>query len=200
VALLIPGQTELSADEAAELRRHLALCATCAEEAAWIKGERTAESSRPGRAAAAGARRVWPWAVAAAAAVLLAAFVPAWLRPAPVEIETGVVGVQFVYATQRAGGVRSEVRVPADASWFHFNIEVDALSSDFPLSLEIIDADERVAYRLDGIGEADLQGGSWLVICRRDEFPDGDYLARVLGSNPDIELIGEYPLRVTTRP
>jgi hypothetical protein len=203
VALLSPGQEDLGTEEATELKRHVALCATCAEELAWVKGESTAGSAR---ATPDATRRpfgsslpIWPWALAAAS-LLLVVSVPLWFRPAAVEVATGVIGVQHVPPTQRAGSGPTVVHVPVDAAWFPIDIEVDVISSDFPLTLEIVDAERTTVYELTGIDGATLLDGRWLITCRREEFPDGDYLARVRRSGEPAELLGEYPFRVSTLP
>src|SRR5262245_13938703 len=38
-AILEDAEEPLSADEAASVRRHIAICATCAEESSWLRGE-----------------------------------------------------------------------------------------------------------------------------------------------------------------
>ena len=68
------------------------------------------------------------------------------------------------------------------------------------LFLEIFDADRRTVYEMTGIEGAALEGGHWLITCRREEFPDGDYLARVRRYDVPAELLGEYPFRVSTLP
>ena len=70
-ALLDPAlaEEEIPEDEAVALRRHLALCATCAEEARWLRGEEAAgrDGAVPARTGGSPYRRV-----AVAASVVLA--------------------------------------------------------------------------------------------------------------------------------
>ena len=67
---------ELSDEQAATVRRHLDVCATCAVEMRWISGEKSVTAMPPtAPSATVRAMPLWGW-VTAAAAVLLAFFIP----------------------------------------------------------------------------------------------------------------------------
>lgn len=202
VALVAPAAAEkpLGEPEAAQLRQHLALCATCAEEARWLRGEAAAGPALPERRLASRiarpTRRIWPWA-SAALLLLALGVVPLWVRRPPPGSATATPRLAFVNPTERAGGEPSEVEVEPGAPAIHLLFPVDLAPDAFPAVLEILGPDRRLLYRRDDIVASDLYRGAYLlVVCRRDEYPDGDYLARVRGSGRHSGLVIDYPFRI----
>ena len=207
VAVALP-EHEPRPDESQRLavERHLAVCPTCADEARWIRGEAEAVGgSRAQRAATIGptsvGRRAWIGPLAGVAAgFLLAALVLLPLRPSRVETTTALIGVHQVQAATRDGGSPAEVRLPADAGSFHLLLEIDGAGDDFPVRLTIERSDGRAIYAADGVRKEDLFRERFLfVACRRREYPDGDYVAKVVTAR-DGGRATEYPFRVGSQP
>jgi anti-sigma factor RsiW len=175
------------------LRRHLALCLTCAQEVRWLRGEEPAAA-----AAAPGApvrpRSGWMAPAAAAALVVLAVasglLIP-WRQAAP---EGGITRPVFVPAAEREAGQRYEVSIPQGAL-VQLHFEVDLGPADLPAAFEIFDASGRRVDRFQ-LREADLSRGIFLLTRPRAVYPDGDYVARLTpaGGGPAVG----YPFRIVT--
>jgi hypothetical protein len=204
VAAILPDHDPRpSEQQRLAVEHHLAMCPTCAEEARWIRGE-SAASAGPGttRVWAAGAtrvgRRAWIGPVAGVAAgfvLALAVLFPS--RPSRVATATSLIEVHQIQATTRAAGSPASVRLPADAGSFHLLLEVEPDGGVLPVRLTIERADGRRIYEADGIARDDLFRERFLfVACRRSDYPDGDYVAKVV-TPPDGGRATEYPFRVS---
>ena len=219
LAALIEGSEEpLSGDEADAVRRHLAICATCAEESSWLRGEAVAEapagsaaiaprsgapgigsvSRMPARAPGAASRmRPWLAAAAAVAAVSLIAVVLVVRTP-----RTTVPDLlpQYVHLEAKQRGPNGTmVPVPASKATVDVSLEPDFDTASFPLDLEIQASDGSVAFRRDGIAAKGLVEGFLLVNLPRGSLPDGDYVLR-LTSKSGSEQPEEFPFHVTSAP
>lgn len=199
VALLAPGEEPLSAEDATAVRRHLAICATCAEESSWLKGEAVASVARPDTAITAGRvqRRTWSlMAGAAVAAVALFALVLV-VRTSRDQIPVEVVTPRLVDVTKRAGEGRTAIQVPPETTIIPLYLETDFDVGAFPLTLEIQGPGGRTVSRRSGITARELAGGRFLFLdLHRRYFPDGDYVARLSGEAMDSSPPTEYPFRV----
>jgi len=179
---------ELGQAEAAEVRRHLALCAACATESRWIaddeRSESTGEDAR--RRLPAGP---WPWVALAAAALALALVVPFWRStPDP----TGIVQPRFVRSTERADGQRNVFEVERDGAplWLMFSVDVPPAA--FPVTIEIDPAADgaAAAFRRSGIEQSMLLNDLYLFVrCSRQTCPAGRYVARISGSDGSAALL-----------
>jgi hypothetical protein len=105
------------------------------------------------------------------------------------------VDVYFLDSTVRAAEPQV-LEVPADAASFTLFLQVDALPEDLPLVVEVLDAAGNSLYR--GIQDDSLVRDTFLVLnCRRSQFPDGDYVARVRSqAADDAATWTEYPFQV----
>jgi len=201
VWLLEPDAADelLGEDEVTSLRRHLALCATCAEEARWMTGEASAGSPRTTTPDRLSKERVWRWA-AVAAMLLLAVTTTLWLRQGPALLAPGVIHPSLVEDAGRAAPGTTEVAVPSGSTHVFLIFPVDLESGAFPVTLEILDEQGESRYR-EQIVAGDLLDGLYLYLgVPRRDFPDGDYKARITGS-PDAAKPGlEFPFRVAGAP
>jgi hypothetical protein len=189
----------LAEDEVTSLQRHLALCATCAEEARWMRGEASAGSSRTSEPHRPSKERFWRWA-AIAAMLLLAVTTTLWLRQGPDPLGPGVIRPSLVEDTGRAAPGPTTVAVPSGSTHVFLIFPVDLESGAFPVTLDILDEQGRSRYR-EQIVAGDLIDGLYLYLgIPRRELPDGDYRARISGS-PDAAKPGlEFPFRVAGAP
>lgn len=165
-------------EEAAEIRRHLAVCSTCAAEWKWIAGEAVARSRGP---VAAPRARFASWALActAVAAAVLATVVliaygnrdrPYW-------------GVDEFHTL--ASGERSEAAVrriprPSGGRPLHLVLEADLDAAAFPVNVEITGPGGGEAYR-DVVRRSELSEGLYVsLLLDPARFPPGTYLARLV--------------------
>ena len=193
------GDDEIEPDKARRVREHLALCATCGDEARWATGAAAATGTL--EVAPTGGWRLpaWGWATAAAV-VLVALTVSLTTNLFTPDRDTGIVRVFLVEPTQRAPGAETDIRVPADTDLVRLLLEVDLTPGAFPAVFEVVDADRNTVHRNRAIAAADLYLGRFLFFeCGRDDCPDGAYLARLIprsGQGPATR----YPFRLTTEP
>ena len=185
------------------VRRHLALCSTCAQEARRASGyeeARSPDASRPP------ARRAWPtgtavgWGALAAAAMLLVAVALFVVRSPSPAGDTGIAFMALVEPTQRGASDVPEIVVAPDADRIHLLLPVDLPPDGFPATLEVMDARGRVIHRDETVDPENLYRGAFLLFsCRRTDCPDGRYVARLVpGGAPDVPT--EYPFRLRTAP
>jgi hypothetical protein len=194
------------------MRRHLAVCVTCAEEARWLRGEEAAEgpaARHPHVAArevrgneAPRTRSATGWAVplaAAAAVMLLVAARILWSGGGSVS-RTGLGPPVLVPAAERELGSRQDVPMPAGAAAAHMLFQVDLASDQFPARFEVIGSGGRALFTKPDLVPGDLAGGGILLFtCDRGDCPPGDYTARVTpfgASRPAID----YPFRIVAGP
>ena len=190
-----------------EMRRHLALCVSCSEEARWLRGEETAGVSDEAPIGRDTAIRVpqrrpskWtvPLALAAAALVVLLA-AGALLRSRPAGSLTGVGPPIFVPSVERDLGRRHEVIVPAGVGVLTLHFQADLRPEGFPAVFEVTDASGRTILKKADLRELDLLRGTFIFYCGRSECRDGDYVARLTpagGNQPPIA----YPFRLISAP
>jgi hypothetical protein len=179
VAWIEPGETALDPARRAALSKHVALCASCAEEAGWIRGEAAA-----GAAVATGAA-VRPfrgpsarWLAAAAGLFVAAVGIGLLVRSRDGAAASEVISVHFVPATQRDGAV-PEVDLAEAADAVHLLFEVDLAPEAFPVSLRI-HGPRGVVLSSDRVAGSTLLRGRFLFVrLRRDELPPGAYRAEV---------------------
>jgi len=196
VALCVPGSPgdEVTEEEATRLRRHLALCATCAEEARWLTGEATAQATGSAPRPRRDRRLVW---VAAAAVLLIAVALTPWLAIDRPELPPGSFLPRLIEETRR-GAVPVEVPVAPGADHVFLVVPVDLDPGALPAKLEILDADRRTVHRED-VRTENLYARRYLFVAvLRSDFPDGDYVAQLRGTGPDTGT--EYVFRIVTAP
>jgi hypothetical protein len=128
--------------------------------------------------------------VAAAAALLLAVALWPLLLQKDGTAGTGLVEVYFLDSTVRAA--EPEVlEVPAGAGSFTLFLQVDLLPEELPLDVELLDVSGDLLYQ--GMQGTALVRDTFVVIhCRRSDFPDGDYTARVRSQASDGTGWTEY--------
>ena len=185
-----PELQAVSPERATETRRHLALCATCAEEARWLRGEAVAR-----RGSSTSSMRRW-WAAAAAVILVLAFTLPMLFRR-PVPSPAGLIRPVLVEPTLRAVEGRTEVRLPSGAESVYVYFPIDLPVEALPATLEILDSTRRTVYR-DRIAADDLTEGRFVFReLDRGACPDGDYTAEVRGAGTDDPPV-EYPFRIVS--
>ena len=181
-----PEMQAVSPERAAETRRHLELCATCAEEASWLEGE----------AGSATSSRRWWWAAAAAVILVLAFTLPVLFRQ-PVTSPAGLIRPVLVEPTLRTVEGRTEVRLPYDARSVYVYFPIDLPAEAWPATLEILDSTRRIVYR-DRIAADDLTEGRFVFReLDRAACPDGAYTAEVRGAGAGDPPV-EYPFRIVS--
>ncbi|MGH9869752.1 MAG: zf-HC2 domain-containing protein [Candidatus Polarisedimenticolia bacterium] len=179
-------------EEDAAVRRHLALCLTCAEEARWLTGEAVAGGS-------AARRRTGAWIVPAAAiaagllVVVTAGLLMPWRGPAT---PAGVFRPVMVPAIERAAGA-TVVQVPRGAGSVQVLLQADLAPDDFPVRFEVSDASGRAVFAAAGLKEDDLFRGILGFTCPRADCPDGDYVARLTPARAGRPPIA-YPFSIFT--
>lgn len=165
----------LPAEEAQAVRRHLALCATCAAEVRWV-----AEDLQD-RAPAAKLGRGWhrgpvlPWTIAAA--LLLALLGLVLLRP----LDRGTPGIlrpHFVDSVVRGPGDEPVVSLSPEEDAFLIYFHVEAAPADFPLVLEVRDPTDRLLLREEERGPL-FRDRFLFLHGTRGLFRDGSYRAEV---------------------
>jgi hypothetical protein len=183
---------EAGPGEAARVRRHLALCATCELEARWVAGEAAVDepvavpSSAPGfwtRHAA------WGWGLAAAAVLTLAVSLPSALRGPGAAQPPGVFKPAVVVPTLLAEEDRNVFDLgPGDAGVL-LVLEVDLPAEAFPVDIEIVASDGEIVHRQAGTGQEYLVRELHMIVpCGRQQCGAGSYVARIRGSAGTDEL------------
>ncbi len=201
VGSLHAEEGEVDPVEVEAVRRHLALCSSCGQEARWASGDEEARSPGPPRRPSRSARPTLTaigWGALAAAAMLLLA-VGLFLDRSPSPGGgTGVTFMALVEPTQRGASDVPEIVVAPDADRIHLLLPVDLPPDGFPATLEVMDARGRVIHRDETVDPENLYRGAFLLFsCRRTDCPDGRYVARLVPSGaPDAPT--EYPFRLRT--
>lgn len=204
------GEGDTDPDVSREIKRHVALCSTCADEARWVLREAVAQGAggEPASVRSVIAGRpdgsIWrsrAWLLPLAATlVLVAAAVPMLQRLQIAEEATGMIKMQFVESTQRAVEGQTVIMVPPAEGMVHLVLPVDVAPERFPLRLEIRDAGGALIHSEDLDSPGDLYRDSFLFLgCRRQDCPDGDYLVHLQSVGQDGESL-EFPFRLTTAP
>ena len=191
---------ELEDDEAAKVRRHIALCTACATEARWVRGELAARAPEvPAQRPVRGARGAWVW-LGAVAALVVAFMITKPLRT-PVGPSTGVVTPQFVVPTERAEGEANVFTLPPAPQRLLLMFEVDLPRESFPVGIEILDADGESAHRQSGVApESLLQDAYLFVQCHRRDCKPGSYTASITASRGDESAPLEFRFEVLESP
>jgi len=169
---------ELADDDAAAVRRHLALCSTCAEEASWVAGEAAFRDATTDRGGTPRIGRVWSWA-AGIAAVLVLGSIPLFLVFGPVGIRTGVVEVHHLESSQR-GSAQSNVFARQPGQPVRLILQVDLPPEGFPLRLTLVDGKERTVHSQSGV--TSLLDGYLHYVCADADCPAGRYTLEVYES------------------
>lgn len=174
------ARDELSPQEASPVRRHVALCASCAMETRWVVDDAAQPTGRAVSARRLGTRaRSWPWLLAAAAALATVALLIPGRGPADT---TRIRRASFLAPPERAVGPQANL-INTEGDRLLLILELDLPPADFPVELEIVGADGRSILRQSGIGpEAILQGTYLFVDCTRSDCAPGAYTAKVRGS------------------
>ena len=171
---------ELGDEKTEKVRRHLSICAACAVETAWIRGE----SAAVGDAAVTRARARSPWATAApwgwvAAAAILAIAV-LW-PPASDEFRTGIYDAELVVPSERGEGSRNTFALNGEG--VRLLLDVDLPADAFPVSVEVRDASENVVFSQESIEQRSLVGGLYMIFdCSATVCAPGSYGVRVMGA------------------
>ncbi|MCZ6649311.1 MAG: zf-HC2 domain-containing protein [Acidobacteria bacterium] len=204
------GGGEPGPDLSREIKRHIALCATCADEARWVMKEAVAQgggrepaSARSGSKGRPDGSVQWSraWLLPLAAALLLVAVaIPMIQRLRAVAETTGMIRMQFIESTQRAGEGQTVIAVPPGEGMVHLVLPVDVAPEVFPLRLEIRDAGGALIHDEDLESPGDLYRDAFLFLgCLRQDCPDGDYLVHLQSKGQGGERL-EFPFRLTTAP
>jgi len=183
---------ELADEDAAGVRRHLALCSICAEEASWVAGEAvfgdpTIQERRVPRIG-----RAWSWA-AGIAAVLVLGSIPWFLVPRPEGPRTGVVEVHHLESSRR-GSPHSNVFARAPGEPLRLILQVDLPAESFPLRLTLVDGNDRTVRTQSEVTA--LLDGYLHYVCTGADCPIGSYSLQVYesgGTDPaltfDFEVV-----------
>jgi hypothetical protein len=184
---------DLPEAEAAGIRDHLNLCATCATEVRWISGEAVAATAASEPASPRGGRS-WIWVAAAAAAIVLAALLPSpfsqrW-RP-----ETGSLDPQLVAQIERAEERQNIIYLPSGEAGLVVFFPVDLPTSDFPCKAEIVRDDGVIVHVRTAMSRDDLFEDLYVFVqCARVDCRPGTYTVRI--ENSGGELLETIPFRV----
>lgn len=161
-----------------ELRTHLSFCPTCAVEAGLA---RQGKDGTPVAAPDVRPRRRFPWRTAApwlaAAAVLLAVSLPLWRLSLPARHRTDVLRSFYLEPPQRSPEP-ALVRVPSASAGFQLVLPIDLDPAAYPLRVSILDSAGHIVFSRDDVREI-YRDSFLLIFCARQDFPDGDYVARV---------------------
>jgi len=205
VAAVTGNSRDLPPGRPEEVRRHIALCASCADEARWVlRGTevgtgRAGESESPLPSGASAWRWLLPWLLPVAATLVLLFGAPWFDRPGDEAANTGIVPFHLVERTQRGEDGPTVVEVASKDDVIRLIFPVDAAPDMFPLQFQIVDS-AGVIVRQDQADVDDVVRELFVMQnVSRDECPDGEYVARMLAANGSDEMV-EYLFRVTTRP
>lgn len=226
-----PDQADrpLEAARSAEILRHVALCAACAEESEWLRGEsraveaggwRAGEAERPaiqprdtrpregstfespasaGGTAPPGWGAWLGWAVAAAAVIALLVLPSRISGPLP-EPFTGIVSPAVIRSTERSPAGPAAITIPSGERSLHLLLEVDLGSDAFPLAFEVIGPQGEQVFTAESLEREGLVGGAAIdFVCARADCPDGAYRARVTTADPQAPEI-LFAFRLVTAP
>ena len=167
----------LAAADEGEVRRHLALCATCAREARWVDGSEQAGAAKILRFAR---RPVIPWgwvAGAAAAGAALALFLP---FRSGIEPATRIVRPEFVAPTEMAPQSQNVFEPAPGQGSVLLVFEVDLDPDRFPITVSIANEQEKIVFRRGPIEREWLQRGTYLYLdCNLHDCAPGSYTARI---------------------
>jgi len=190
---------DLEPGVAVEVRRHVALCAPCADDAGWAMKEAARDDQVPAIPAHAAPRQsrgipLWAWSLAAS--VLLVALATPIAMRLGADRPTGPPHLHVVEPTERTGAGPTVVAVPSGSDRIYLVFPLDVDPGSFPLLIEIAEASGNVIYSDDSIRTEDLsQQGLFLFrILPRRQIPDGRYVARIGPVNGDD--VTEYPFQV----
>jgi len=179
---------ELGDEETAEIRRHLSICAACAVEAAWIRGD----SAAVGTAEVTTVHTQSPWAtpapwgwVAAAAILAIAVLWPS----ASEELRTGVYDAELVVPSERGEESRNTFALRSEG--VRLLLELDLPLDAFPVSVEVRDASENEVFRQEGIEQRSLVDGLYVIFdCSATDCAPGSYVVRVMGAGESGQALG----------
>jgi len=196
LAAASPAQAdvELTSARAADVVRHVALCAACRQESDWLRGRAVARAR--------GSRRRWAaWAAAAAAGAILGALGMTWLTwRGAAEPAAGLARLVIVTTAQRAAGTQQIVTAPEGAGQITFLFEVDLPPAGFPATLTLRANGERVIHGPRTIAADDLFRGTYVPIaCPASVCGPGDYVA-LLQPNAAGRPGVEYRFRLSGPP
>jgi hypothetical protein len=193
--------SEIDGDEAAQVQRHLALCATCELEGQWVTGEATVEAAERAPALAPAPsfwvrHAAWGWTLSAAAALALVV-VPliAKLRGSVNASPGGMLKPAIVAPTVLGEGSSNVFKLGAGDAGVVLVLEVDLLPAAFPITVEVTDSTGKAVYHRAGISREYLVRELHLLVpCERDACGPGSYVARIRGSNGGDEL--SFPFEI----
>lgn len=169
---------QIEAGRAEEVRAHLAFCPTCAVEARLARQGKEGTSVASARVQLPGSltwRTASPWL--AAAAVLLVLSLPFWRLSRPARHRTDVVPSYYVESLQRSDEAEL-ARVPSSSAGFQIVLPIDLDPTAYPLRVSISDSVGHVVFSRDDVREI-YRERFLFIFCARQDFPDGDYVARV---------------------
>jgi hypothetical protein len=177
------ARDELGTEEAASVRRHVALCAACATETRWVRGGAVRREQPDDRSPGV------PWGWIAAVAATVSVFLILFPRGGPSD-PTRVRHPAFLVPPERAAGpTPSVVTLDASADRPLLILELNLPSSAFPLDLAITDAKGKTVYTRSGITEDSILQRTYLFVdCNPRDCPPGAYTARVRGSEASSML------------
>lgn len=187
---------ELSDEQAATVRRHLDLCATCAVEMRWISGEKSVTTVPPtAPSATVRAMPLWGW-VTAAAAVLLAFFIPfSMLRK---EQPTRSIYPQLIAQVERGDERGNVLYLQSGEPTLTAFFPVDLPTEAFPASVRVERDDGTVVHERTLSARDELTRGIFAFFeCARHDCRPGNYVVRIAGTN-DIAF-EPIPFRVEER-
>lgn len=188
---------EVDGEEAARVRRHLALCPTCELEARWVAGDAVVGELSVRSPRFLTRHAGWGWMAAAAASVGIVALlaIPRRGPEGPAEMLKPAV----LMPALRAPAEGNVFTLGAGEAGLELVLEADLPPADFPVEVEVVDQAGRTVYRRSGVGRDYLVEGTengihLLVPCPRERCSPGSYLARIRGKGGGEPL--EFPFRI----
>ena len=173
---------ELPDQTAAAVRKHLALCESCAEEASWVAGQGTygtpVVEARPSRRAG----RIWTWAAGIAAVLVLGA-VPWLLVRGPDRARTGVVSVYHLEPARRGASEANVFTLVEGRTEVVLIAQVDVPAESFPLTVSLLDGHGSTLRSQPDVSS--LLDGYLHYVCARSDCPAGNYTLEVYESGGD---------------